>query len=166
MAFVLAPALVTRHGRPPSSRPRRQYTMAVPLCPRGADGGLPRTAWVAAPATAATAARVAARVGAGGVADGGWRRAAAAAPATATAPDRDAVDEAALRAADIQEALADLADLRSRVLKGEERLGSPATVCLEFPFKLPCLSPWSGGLFGVGCMVRLLVPPATTAYDC
>ncbi|KAK1868611.1 hypothetical protein I4F81_011096 [Pyropia yezoensis] len=127
MAFVLAHALVTRHGRPPSSRPRRQYTMAVPLSPRGADGGLPRTAWVAAPATAATAARAAARVGAGGVADGGWRRAAAAAPATATAPDRDAVDEAALRAADIQEALADLADLRSRVLKGEERLGSPAT---------------------------------------
>lgn len=94
MAFVAATTLVTLHRRPP--QPRRVAAMAASPAPRGGDGGLPRTAWVAA-------------------------------PATATAPEREAVDEAALRAADIQEALADLAELRCRVMQGEERLGSPAT---------------------------------------
>lgn len=122
MAFVAATTLVTLHRRPP--QPRRVAAMAASPAPRGGDGGLPRTAWVAAPATAATAARAAARVGSGS------RRSAAVVgpPATATAPEREAVDEAALRAADIQEALADLAELRCRVMQGEERLGSPATV--------------------------------------
>ncbi|GAB0496557.1 hypothetical protein MMPV_007870 [Pyropia vietnamensis] len=72
------------------------------------------------------AARAAARVGSRAP-DGGWRRAAAAAPTTTAPPDRETVDEAALRAADIQEALADLAKLRCRMVHGEERLGSPST---------------------------------------
>lgn len=128
MAFVFAPPLVTppRQGSPLWRPP----AMATSPPPRGSDGGLPRTAWVAAPATAATAARAAARVG-NGTPDGEWRRAAAAAaPMTTALTDQETVDEAALRAADIQEALADLAELRCRIVQGEERLGSPSTVGL------------------------------------
>eukprot|EP00168_Porphyra_purpurea_P013350 TRINITY_DN3665_c0_g1_i4.p4 TRINITY_DN3665_c0_g1~~TRINITY_DN3665_c0_g1_i4.p4 ORF type:complete len:147 (+),score=48.05 TRINITY_DN3665_c0_g1_i4:333-773(+) len=117
MAFIPTPALLAARRRSPLRRPR-----VCAMAP-GGGGGLPRTAWVAAPATAATAARVAVRSSPADVKDARLAAAAAAAPV----PVLDTVDEAALRAADILEALTDLADLRRRVVAGEGRLGSPTT---------------------------------------